>query len=84
MEGDALAALFAETLLLPNALRDRRAENALPQVPTGDMPRHLLLNASRFLVDEATAGDRLIISGVLTTEMNQSAQAVAADKYGGF
>ncbi|CDJ47682.1 DNA replication licensing factor, putative [Eimeria brunetti] len=46
----------------------------LPEdVPTGDMPRHLLLNASRFLVDEATAGDRLLISGVLTTELGSHA-----------
>lgn len=52
------------------------------QVPTGDMPRHLLLNASRFLVDEATAGDRLLISGVLTTDAGSNAPSFAAERYG--
>lgn len=46
------------------------------------MPRHLLLNTSRFLVDEATAGDRLIISGVLTTEVSAKTPNVAAERYG--
>lgn len=54
----------------------------LPEdVPTGDMPRHLLLNASRFLVDEATAGDRLLISGVLTTDAGSNAPSFAAERY---
>ena len=52
------------------------------QVPTGDMPRHLLLNASRFLVDEATAGDRLLISGVLTTEAGPNASTFTSDRHG--
>ncbi|KAL8436130.1 hypothetical protein ACSSS7_001944 [Eimeria intestinalis] len=55
----------------------------LPEdVPTGDMPRHLLLNTTRFLVDEATAGDRLIVSGVLTTEAATNAMTTATDRYG--
>ncbi|OEH77951.1 DNA replication licensing factor MCM5 [Cyclospora cayetanensis] len=55
----------------------------LPEdVPTGDMPRHLLLNASRFLVDEATAGDRLIVSGVLTTEVGPGVPNFATERYG--
>ncbi|PFH32841.1 putative DNA replication licensing factor MCM5 [Besnoitia besnoiti] len=42
----------------------------LPEdVPTGDMPRHLLLNCTRLLTDRAFPGDRLIIHGVLTTNL---------------
>ncbi|EPR56660.1 putative DNA replication licensing factor MCM5 [Toxoplasma gondii TgCatPRC2] len=42
----------------------------LPEdVPTGDMPRHLLLNCTRLLTDQAFPGDRLIIHGVLTTNV---------------
>lgn len=39
------------------------------QVPTGDMPRHMQLNCTRFLTDQAFPGDRLIIHGVLTTNL---------------
>ncbi|PHJ21246.1 dna replication licensing factor mcm5, partial [Cystoisospora suis] len=42
----------------------------LPEdVPTGDMPRHMQLNCTRFLTDQAFPGDRLIIHGVLTTNI---------------
>lgn len=49
------------------------SSSSSPQVPTGDMPRHMQLNCTRFLTDQAFPGDRLIIHGVLTTNVTSSA-----------
>ncbi|KAK2195713.1 bifunctional P-loop containing nucleoside triphosphate hydrolase/MCM domain/MCM OB domain/Mini-chromosome maintenance protein/Nucleic acid-binding [Babesia duncani] len=40
----------------------------LPEhVPTGDMPRHLRLNVTRYLCDKLIPGDRVNVHGVLTS-----------------
>ncbi|EKX73707.1 DNA replication licensing factor MCM5, putative [Theileria equi strain WA] len=36
-------------------------------VPTGDMPRHLQLNVTRYLCDRVVPGDRIYAHGVLTS-----------------
>lgn len=40
----------------------------LPEaVPTGDMPRHLQLNVTRYLCEQMIPGDRVYVHGVLTS-----------------
>ncbi|UKJ88091.2 DNA replication licensing factor [Theileria orientalis] len=39
-------------------------------VPTGDMPRHLQLNVTRYLCDKVIPGDRIYAHGVLTNYSN--------------
>ncbi|EAN33960.1 MCM2/3/5 family protein [Theileria parva strain Muguga] len=39
-------------------------------VPTGDMPRHLQLNVTRYLCDKVIPGDRIYAHGVLTSYNN--------------
>ncbi|GIX62822.1 DNA replication licensing factor MCM5, putative [Babesia caballi] len=58
-------------VVLPNEcqfvdVQTLKLQELAEDVPTGDMPRHLQLNVTRYLCDKMIPGDRVLVHGVLT------------------
>ncbi|GBE60362.1 DNA replication licensing factor [Babesia ovata] len=58
-------------VILPNEchfvdVQTLKLQELSEDVPTGDMPRHLQLNVTRYLCDKMIPGDRVMVHGVLT------------------
>ncbi|EDO07358.1 DNA replication licensing factor MCM2/3/5 family protein [Babesia bovis T2Bo] len=58
-------------VVLPNEcqfvdVQTLKLQELAEDVPTGDMPRHLQLNVTRYLCDKMIPGDRVMVHGVLT------------------
>ncbi|ORM39371.1 DNA replication licensing factor mcm5-A [Babesia sp. Xinjiang] len=73
-------------VVLPNEcqfvdVQTLKLQELAEDVPTGDMPRHLQLNVTRYLCDKMIPGDRVMVHGVLTNH-NVSAGGTEANVIG--
>lgn len=67
-------------VVLPNEckfvdVQTLKMQELAEDVPTGDMPRHLHLNVTRYLCDKVIPGDRVYAHGVLTSYNNKGMES---------
>ncbi|CAB61472.2 DNA replication licensing factor mcm5 [Schizosaccharomyces pombe] len=55
-----------------------KLQEAPDMVPVGELPRHILLNADRYLTNQITPGTRCVITGIFSIFQNKSVKASGA------
>ncbi|WBW73054.1 MCM complex subunit Mcm5 [Schizosaccharomyces osmophilus] len=55
-----------------------KLQEAPDMVPVGELPRHILLNADRYLTNQITPGTRCVITGIFSIFQNKSVKSSGA------